>query len=451
MAANRFVAILAVWTLWEVCGAVVSAAEAEGPAKRPLTLLVQGLQWDVEKPTAVWGKSVAEKPGESKWTGMIGALEASGWRFGGVVRPQGAAFDLPAVLDRSGTAGEAHEATLFELRFSPSAQADGLAYKALEIVACLRALRAFTQTEKVCLVAHSAGGLAARTYVQNALPGVEFAHDVDRLITIGSPHLGSVAANNVGDVLGTRATSLGLEADLIRRLNETLPLPTDVLYAAIVVRGFRADVGGDPSAYRDAYDADMLAKLPLDFRTGGDETVPTVSQNLALAKVSREYERATGRPVQFLLARVTDPSVSDLNVAGRRVHNVETYDPQVLAHAVRLLAPDAPFWTGFADAKAESEWTEAQARLAALGTIELAAKERHALSEIVEVRDLAVERHDDRDGLRSYAFSGTALSRKKIVGFKKRAIAVSGELQIRFDKFGRPVECRHTVTRVQER
>lgn len=49
------------------------------------------------------------------------------------------------------------------------------------------AVQAICDCEKVDLVAHSMGGLAARDYIQ----GSTYEHDVDQLIFLGTPHLGS--------------------------------------------------------------------------------------------------------------------------------------------------------------------------------------------------------------------------------------------------------------------
>jgi pimeloyl-ACP methyl ester carboxylesterase len=429
-----------------------AAAEPGDPAApRPVTLLVQGIQWDIASKANVWGRSIGEKPGVSRWSGAIGALETAGWRFGGVIQPRGVSFQLPESLERAGTAGEAQSATLFELRFSPSAQSDGLAYKALELAACLRALRKFVGVDKVNVVAHSAGGLAARVYMQDALPGLEYAHDIDRLITIGTPHLGSALADSLGELLGARVAALANDSALIERLNLSLDLPTDALYASIVVRGFRADVGGEPDAYAALYDSEFLESLPLDFRTGGDEVVTTASQNLAIAKVARRYETESGRPVQFALVRVLDPSIRDLSLAGRRVHTTETQDPGVIEAIERYLAADAPYWTGFADANEEAAWRMAQARQFALGVIEMAAKGQHALSEITQVDNVVLEDRGEVDGLRTYVISGVAHSKLKIVGRRQREIFVSGELSLRFDRFGRPVESHDKVELVPNR
>src|SRR6185503_14286322 len=141
------------------------------------------------------------------------------------------------------------------------ANVDGLAYKTLELAACLAELRRFTGCQRINLVAHSAGGLVARTYIQSALPGIRYAGDVDRLITISTPHLGSTLAEHLGDFLGTRATALKPGGELIRRLNDELELPHDVLLASLVVRGVGTSVAAldfPSAAYDEHFDHEVL-------------------------------------------------------------------------------------------------------------------------------------------------------------------------------------------------
>src|SRR5207247_1744366 len=55
-------------------------------------------------------------------------------------------------------------------------------------------LRNATGAKKVTILAHSMGGLASRAYIEN-----EEAQDVDRLITIGTPHGGTPLASVLTD------------------------------------------------------------------------------------------------------------------------------------------------------------------------------------------------------------------------------------------------------------
>ena len=79
---------------------------------------------------------------------------------------------------------------------------------------------------RIDLVAHSMGGLVARFYLQ-ALGG---ARRVDRLITLGTPHHGTHAANFVPSAL---VRQLLPDGPFIRRLN-ALPAPAAVSATSIV-------------------------------------------------------------------------------------------------------------------------------------------------------------------------------------------------------------------------
>ena len=71
------------------------------------------------------------------------------------------------------------------------------------VIDCIKTLTSttLTSTSKVSLVAHSMGGLASRTYIQSLAAAAPYpmTGDVERLITIGTPHNG---ANAVADIAG---------------------------------------------------------------------------------------------------------------------------------------------------------------------------------------------------------------------------------------------------------
>ena len=89
-----------------------------------------------------------------------------------------------------------------------------------------RTLDARVAGGRIDLVAHSMGGLVARFYLQQ-LGG---ARRVDRLITLGTPHHGSHAANFVPSAL---VRQLLPEGPFLRHLN-ALPAPGDVRVTSIV-------------------------------------------------------------------------------------------------------------------------------------------------------------------------------------------------------------------------
>ncbi len=75
--------------------------------------------------------------------------------------------------------------------------------KAGELKVVIDAIKRFTGAPKVIVVAHSLGGLAARSYIQGtgrnrAGTTVTYGNDVGALITISTPNQGSVLANLSG-------------------------------------------------------------------------------------------------------------------------------------------------------------------------------------------------------------------------------------------------------------
>jgi pimeloyl-ACP methyl ester carboxylesterase len=224
-------------------------------------ILVHGIAWDLGANDATWGRWDGSGGKSCGWSGMIGALVANGLTYGGEIHPNGADVSLPERLDAAGACADPRRADLFVLKFSKAANTDGVAYKALELAESIRELRRYTGAGKVRIVAHSAGGMVARVYLQNALPGVRYRGDVERLITIATPHLGSATAEHWGDFLGTRATSIKPTAALIRNLNDTLDLPEDVTFAAIVVRGIAADDRGRGKEFNDLVNHTLLDAL----------------------------------------------------------------------------------------------------------------------------------------------------------------------------------------------
>jgi len=315
-------------SLGKLCGAAaavlasliaVHAAAAEAPSRYPV-LLVHGIVWSLEQDDSTFGSLGQDEHGKARFSGMIGYLQSQGLPYGGTIRPKLGKVRLPDDLDTQGVRGDPRQARLFVLKFSQAANTDGLGYKALELAESIRQVRALTGAEKVRIVAHSAGGLIARAYLQGALPGVPYRGDVDRLVTIATPHLGSSLAEAFGDFLGTRATSIKPSAALIRQLNCTLELPDDVTFASIVVRGVAADLSSTAADLKGLVDAAVVGRLPPDYCRGGDEVVQVQSQNLRLAACAGRYEQRTGKPVQYVLARVPDPTPGNFSLNAVRVH-----------------------------------------------------------------------------------------------------------------------------------
>ena len=408
---------------------------------KTVILLLHGLTWKSDAGAQIWGTPIVH--GNSfEWDGMVGRMQDAGLEFGGLIRAQGNSIHLPTCL-AAPTAGRPERADFFCLEFSSAANVDGLSYKALELRSCLQALRAYTGCRKVRLVAHSAGGLVARAYLQNAIPGVRYEHDVDRLITIASPHLGASLATHLGDLLGTRADSLRPEADLIRRLAKE-PLPSDVLFAAIIVRGIAADARGEGTAYESFIEPELYHGLPPGLRQGGDQVVHVCSQNLSLAPCARKYEQDTGCPVHGIVVRVPDPSPNDLWLFDTTVHVAAPFDPGVQSWVLCLLRDNGQFWSKEAPDQL-STYIEYQARCAAMDLIEA---ETLAAYPWCEVTQIEVEQCElvSAGSAREYAFHGRAIAVDWWPRIFRWRTEVSGTVHLTFDCFGRLRVCQSQQT-----
>jgi pimeloyl-ACP methyl ester carboxylesterase len=427
------------------------AANAQPP--KSVTLLVHGLRLNPDAPLEIWGmpsSSRTTSDGVPRWTGLIGTLQKAGYRFGGVIRPRGETIDLPASLDRSHTAGDAQRAALFSLEFSPSANRGGLALQANELSQCIAELRRFTGCGRVNLVAHSAGGLAARVYVQSALSAVPYRGDVARLITIATPHQGSKLAELFGDLVGPRLAELRPESPTIRTVNDRLPLPSDVLFASIVVRGMAIGISGlewPADAYEPHVRRDLLARLPVDYRKGGDQVVHVVSQNLRLARTAAAYETAAGRPVLGLLARVQDPSPEDRSPTDATAHQAAPSDKLVGQYVQLLLSDVAAPWSA-ASEEQRAGWRRLQASLAAIGVVEEQAAARHRFSVVQQVTLQGLEPMDSAGPAALYRFAGTARWPERVLGLGARTTSVAGTLHLVFDQHGQVTQAQRRVVRV---
>jgi pimeloyl-ACP methyl ester carboxylesterase len=177
---------------------------------------------------------------------------------------------------------------------------------------------------KVILVAHSMGGLVAREYVQSlskdlsTLQYIPYRGDVDKLITVGTPHQGSDLATicthykTLCEWLGYDFSSAAI-ADLrpgsraINTLNDLQahPLPSGIGYYSILGRG-----------------ADTLFSLfPLGFQSG-DFIVTLNSQNLGKIAGSLQVN-----PQSVTLDIVSQGFCDYQGIAV--LHSCETIDPNV--------------------------------------------------------------------------------------------------------------------------
>ncbi|MFH1919796.1 MAG: hypothetical protein ABIP48_07935 [Planctomycetota bacterium] len=428
---------------------VCSATEAGAAERRPApVLLVHGIAWDIDQEDATWGSYWGESKGEPQWSGMIGLLDSKGLTYGGTIRPIGSNVTLPERLSTDGVDVDPREANLFVLKFSKAANTDGVGYKALELAESIKQVCRFTGSKKVRLVAHSAGGIIARAYLQNALPGVEYRGDVERLITVGTPHLGSAAAHHYGDFLGTRATSIKPDAALIRNLNSKFDLPEDVTFASIVVRGIAADTRGKGKELDHLVNQALVKLLPVEYRLGGDQVVHVRSQNLRLAECAARYEKKTGRPIQYVLARVPDPTPGGCcfkELTDIRVHVTAPYEPMVQHLVFGLLKEKAVLWKETGPEKLAG-WYDWQARLHANGIIEYETLGKHPMSAVrnVEIGDFELVGSGD-GGLRRYSFDGKAWSTNIAIPLRKRWTHVRGTVALTFDPFGRVLSAESSI------
>lgn len=397
------------------------AAPAHG-GESGVVLCVPGISIDLKRPKTVWGEKV---PGAG-WSGMVGFFQENGYVFGGTIT----AHTEPPQPRRPGRAKK-----VFILVFSREAVVDGLAMKGMELAQALEQVKRLTGAGRITLVGHSAGGLVARAYMQGGIAGVPYRGDVDRLITISTPHFGSFLAASVGDYLGTRATSLQAGAVLIRRLNDQLPLPADVLYASIVVRGQLSDFNRQgeqflPYVVKKRYDA-----LPLSFKRGGDQVIQSVNQNLALAGTAAAYERRTGRPIVYPLVVVSPPSRPASRPEMNKIHN-HAMATEALQKIVLSLVERDMFWRSV-PLREKSDWITREARLFAMDAMTEKALAGHLFQEIAAVHLTSFMPRLQATDLVAVEFSGEVSSR--LLGFpaKEETTPMSGRLSCRYDSFGR--------------
>ena len=410
-------------------------AASSSPSSLPV-LLVHGMVYDLNVEDTTWGTTYSRQDGRLGWTGMIGHLESKGFGYAGTIRASNGQINLPADLDMTGSHVSPHEARLFVLNFSRYANTDGVGYKAAELAEAIRQVCRYTGAKKVRIVAHSAGGLVARVYLQNALPGVPYRGDVDRLLTIGTPHLGSAMATHWGDFLGTRATSLKPDAPLIRDLNGKLSLPENVRFASIVIRALAADSRNEGEELDKLVDTLFLDKMPPEYRRGGDEVVHVRSQNLRSARCAARYEKATGRPIQYVVVRVPDPTPDAISPKAIRVHMAAASDPTVQHLVAGMLHDRTSIWRHSQPDQLVA-WMDWQARIHASGAIEAYTLDDHPMSSVSHIRLEEFALASSNEALRRYRFDGQAWSENPWIPLRKRWTHVAGNLNLRFDEFGR--------------
>lgn len=122
------------------------------------------------------------------WTTMKNALIARGWTFGGTLSPS--TNDLPS---------HPSDADFYLINFIDPVIGNGIENWGLELKRYLDAIQSFRLAHgrpktQFIIVAHSAGGLAARVYLQSLVPARPYTNDIHHLITYGTPHSGTPGA-----------------------------------------------------------------------------------------------------------------------------------------------------------------------------------------------------------------------------------------------------------------
>jgi triacylglycerol lipase len=179
-------------------------------------------------------------------------VKQNGWSFGGCPF-----FDtiLRRVVNYCPYTLSLSQGDFYRIRFSSN---ESLTFyeQAKELQAAIVAvLAANPGQEKVILVAHSMGGLAARSYLQQLTPS---ANNVLKLITVGTPHSGADVADfcqrsgicgapGIVDPSSVAVAELNPSSSSIQTLNDLIhhPLPPQISYTSIIGIGVGALILGD--------------------------------------------------------------------------------------------------------------------------------------------------------------------------------------------------------------
>lgn len=420
--------------------------------EKPLILLVHGLAVDLNKTNYAWGEYKINSDGSAHWNGMIGYLNNHNFSFGGIIDANKKHLVLPDSLNKKGATKDSKHAEFFSLSFSPEANDDGIAYKVLELKKALQELKKFTGRNTVIIIAYSAGGLVARAYMQNAIPRATYNDDVSTLITIATPHMGSAYARLFGQFIGVKATSLKPDSPLIETLNTKLELNSESKFASIIVKGLGADIRGKGKVYNKYINPELLRKLPYDFINGGDQVVHSKSQNLMLTPTAQRYEKKTGKPILYFIARVDDPATKLTDLTGEVVHTVAPFSPEVQKLVLSLILNNENFWQKIPTIGLQYKKEMLQVNTLIQGIIEREALKQHSVLSQVDKISIDLSSVTRRDkGVSEYHFKGTAYSYNKFIKLRRRRIEITGDVIFQWDKARRVVSEEYVISNLIEK
>lgn len=283
------------------------------------------------------------------WTSFRDYLiKSAGWTFGGIPTYQPAtknvAISCPSATDPL-VACTGHAGDFYTLNFSDNQQLP-FDIQGGELAAIIATVLAENPAaEKVLLVSHSMGGLAAREYLQglartaDSVSTLPYWEDVAKLITVGTPHQGSFWAEACRDsitIFGVGLCDLlplPIDADsaavsdltpnsaALNTLNDmpAHPLPTEVAYVSII--GI-----GQPT---------LVASGPPEFEAG-DGIVSVISQDLAQITGSLPLQQ---KSIELTIAARACGNQIDVPLIGNvgETHTCETTDREVGREILRNL------------------------------------------------------------------------------------------------------------------
>ena len=448
-AASRHIGLLAV-VLFTLAHSPTSAAPHD---PRGVTLLVQGAGPLVSSKAGeeTWGEYSAGPDGRLAWTGFVGYLARQlGWTVGGVLRPR-AEQVLPEHLDALGAA-PAERADVFVLASSLPAQTDGLDSRARELASAVGMLRTLTGAPQIRLVAYSAGGVAARIWLQGDLANQPYPPgSVEHLICVATPHLGVAALARPAALVLPRYGPLTPDSPLLSRINGRLKLPADVRFTDLVIQGLGApllDTGDSYLPYLRLSRSQADALPPL-LRSGHDGIVHALSAQLQLTPAAARYENRTDRPIETVVCLTPARASADLRDV--TLHTQALGDPFVWQTLCQILEPPAAGAGGTLEEAADKrrQWTRQIARhLAAV-----AVQRRQPTGWIREVELVRCEIRDSGPrGLHCGWQARCEITVPRWFGAPDaRTWQAAGSFELDWDRFQRPFALRESAIEVGER